>query len=189
MPLIEPLFDHDCFKVLCIFAVSPGSRFKREEIKNKVKLNNVPLDKVMAKLVNCHVLKIEKGLYSVDFENENAKKLIEIVSKQYRELRDIPLDVFLLLTDLVDALSAIKGIELHLFGSYAKLIYREKSDIDVAVILDRMPKGLNLASLSQKLEKTYGKRVQIHDFEKVPFYKNKNDPLISDILRNGVRLL
>lgn len=187
--MIEPVFDRDCFKIVSLFALSPGSRFKREEIKEKIRLNNVPLDKALAKLVNCRILKAEKSLYGLDFESENAKKIVEIASKQYRELRDIPLDVFLLLTDLVDALSAIKGIELHLFGSYAKLIYREKSDIDVAVILDRMPKGLNLASLSQKLEKTYGKRVQIHDFEKVPFYKNKNDPLISDILRNGVRLL
>jgi hypothetical protein len=61
--------------------------------------------------------------------------------------------------------------------------------VDVAVLFEKKPKGLDLNRLGQKLEKTYGKQVQIQDFEKGPFYKNKNDPLVSDILRNGVRLL
>jgi predicted nucleotidyltransferase len=187
--MIEPVFDRDCFKVLGVFAVSPGSRFRREEIKEKTRLNNVPLDKALVKLANCHIVKIQRGFYSLDFESENSKKLVEIVSKQQKELRDVPLVVFLLLTDLVDALSTVKGVEVWLFGSYAKLIYREKSDVDVAVIFEKMPKGLDLGRLGQKLEKTYGKQIQIHDFEKGPFYKNKNDPLVSDILRNGVRLL
>jgi predicted nucleotidyltransferase len=187
--MIEPVFDRDCFKVLAVFGVSPGSRFRREEIKEKTRLNNVPLDKALVKLVNCHVVKIERGFYGLDFETENSKKLIEMVSKQQKELREVPLVVFLLLSDLVDTLSTVKGIEVYLFGSYAKLIYREKSDVDVAVIFEKKPKGLDLDRLGQKLEKTYGKQVQIHDFEKGPFNENKNDPIVSDILRNGVRLL
>ena len=61
--MIEPVFDRDCFKIVSLFALSPGSRFKREEIKEKIRLNNVPLDKALAKLVNCHILKAEKSLY------------------------------------------------------------------------------------------------------------------------------
>lgn len=187
--MIEPVFDCDCFKILGLFAVSPGSRFRREEIKARTRLNNVPLDKALARLVNSRVLKTDRSLYGLDFENENAKKLIELISKQYKELREIPLDVFFALSDLADALSTVKGIEVFLFGSYAKLIYREKSDIDVAVLLDSKSKGTDLARLAQRLEKVYGKKVQLHDFEKAAFYKNKKDPLVSDILRNGVRLL
>jgi predicted nucleotidyltransferase len=187
--MIEPVFDRNCFKILGLFSLSPGSRFRREELKEKTRLNNVTLDKALARLANSRAIKVEKGLYGVDFESENARKLIEIAVKQYKELREIPFDVFLLLVDLVDALSVVKGIEVYLFGSYAKLIYREKSDVDIAVILERTPKGVDLNGLAQKLEKAYGKHVQVHDFEKGTFYENRNDPLIKDILRNGIKLL
>lgn len=186
--MIEPVFDKDCFKALSVFAMSPGSRFRREEIKAKTRLNNVPLDKALVKLVNCRILKMEKNLYGIEFDSEASKRVIDAVIRQYKELREIPLDVFLILADIVDAMATVKGIEVYLFGSYAKLIYREKSDVDVAIVFERAH-HLDLARLEQKLEKTYGKHVQIHDFDKGPFYNNKNDPLVSDILRNGVRLL
>ncbi|WP_424359654.1 nucleotidyltransferase family protein [Methanocella sp. MCL-LM] len=187
--MIEPVFDKDGFKVLTVFSISPGSRYKRNELKEMTRLNNVPLDNVIVRLVNCGILRIEKNLYQLSFEKEETKKLIEIVSQQYKELRELPLSVFFLLADAVDVLSAVKGIEVYLFGSYAKLVYREKSDVDLAVILKAGQKTPDYVKLSMKLEKVYGKKVQIHDFESEGFYKNKKDPLVSEILRNGVRLL
>jgi len=188
-PMLEPIFDNACYKVLAIFSVSPGSRFKRNEIKEKTKLNNVTLDKALIKLNNCNILGIENNYYRINFESENAKKVIEMVIKQYVGLKELPINVFLLIIDLTESLSTIRKIEVYLFGSYSKLIYREKSDVDIAVLLPSDNVKFDFDKLSQKLEKIYGKRVEIHDFDKVKFYDNKDDPLVSDILRNGVRLL
>ena len=112
-----------------------------------------------------------------------------MVIRQYKGLKELPLNVFLLIIDLIDSLSTIRKIEVYLFGSYSKLIYREKSDIDIAVLLQSENKKINFDKISQKLEKIYGTRVEIHDFDKGKFYDNKDDPLVSDILRNGIRLL
>lgn len=188
-PMLEPIFDNDCYKVLGMFSISPGSKFKRNEIKEKTKLNNVTLDKALIKLTNCHILGLENSYYYINFESENAKKIMDIVIKQYKGLKELPLTVFLLIIDLTDSLSTIRKIEVYLFGSYAKLIYREKSDVDIAVLLPSENTRFDFEKLAQKLEKLYGKRVEIHDFDKGKFYDNKDDPLVSDILRNGVRLL
>lgn len=187
--MIELIFDKDCFKVLSLFSISPGSGFRRTQIKEKTLLNNVPLDKALAKLLKTKVLRVEKNIYRIDFENEYSKKVLDIVTKQHKELKELPLNVYFLIIDLVDYLSTRKRIDVYLFGSYSKLIYREKSDVDIAVL---GPEDMNmemLAKISKKLEKSYGKHVEIHDFVKDDFYKNKKDPLVKDILQNGVRLI
>ena len=45
--MISYLFEKDIFKVLSLFGISPGSRFKRNEIKDKTLLYNVNLDKAL----------------------------------------------------------------------------------------------------------------------------------------------
>lgn len=187
--MIEPVFDKDSFKVLSVFSLSPGSRFKRNEIKDMTRLNNVPLDNALTRLLNCGILRVEKRLYQLNFEKDETKKVMELISRQYKELRELPLNVFLLLSDLVDLLSTVRGVEVFLFGSYAKLVYKEKSDVDVAILMAPEQKTPDLNKLTQKLEKIYGKRLQIHDFERDAFYKNKKDPLVSEILRNGLKLI
>jgi len=39
-----------------------------------------------------------------------------------------------------------------------------------------------------KLERAYKKHVEIHYFDKKDFYRNKKDPLVRSILKDGVRL-
>jgi len=187
--MIELIFDKDCFKILSLFSISPGSGFRRTQIKEKTLLNNVPLDKALTKLLRTNVLRNDNNIYRINFENEYSKKVLEIISKQHKELKELPLNVYFLIIDLVDSLSAMKSIEIYLFGSYSKLVYREKSDVDIAVL---GPPNLDMAMLSKiskKLEKNYGKHVEIHDFIKGDFYKNKKDPLVKEILINCIRLI
>lgn len=187
--MIGLLFDTDCFKILSLFSVSPGSGFKRNQIKETTKLNNVPLDKALRKLLRSDVLRSDKKVYRINFENDNSKKILEIVSKQHKGLKDLPLNVYFLLIDLVESLSTVPKIEVYLFGSYSKLIYREKSDVDIAVLVPENFNMDDLSKITKKLEKNYGKRVELHDFIKDNFYKNKRDPLVKDILQNGIRLI
>lgn len=77
--------------------------------------------------------------------------------------------------------------DLYLFGSYLKLTYSDKSDIDIAIILDKFDKNTFNKSVS-KLETSYNQKIEIHYFNKNLFYKNKKYPLVKDILRYGVKL-
>lgn len=189
--MIGLIFDKDCFKILSLFSVSPGSGFRRNQVKEKTLLNNVPLDKALTRLVRGNVLRNDRNIYRINFESEYSKNVLEILSKQHKEMKELPLNMYFLLIDLVDGISILKKkkIEVYLFGSYSKLIYREKSDVDIAVL---GPENLDvnmILKISNRLEVKYHKHVEVHDFVKENFYKNKKDPLVNDILTNGIRLI
>ena len=187
--MISLIFNSDCYKILILFSLSPGSRFNRKEIKEKTRLNNVPLDKALRQILASGVAKREKNYYSLNIADKSAKELLEICQYQYQQLRELPLAVFYLLTDLVDSGLFLKGNELWLFGSYAKLVYKENSDIDIAVLYSQEISKESINKTVAKLEKIYNKKIEVHYFEKTGFYKNKKDPLVNGILRDGVRLI
>ena len=94
------------------------------------------------------------------------------------------MDVYFLINDFI---SEIEDIDIYLFGSYSKLVYKENSDIDLAV-LDNSINKTKINKIVRKLENKYKKEIEIHYFDKNLFYKNKKDPLIKDIITNGIKL-
>lgn len=187
--MINQIFDKDSFKIMSLFSLSPGSKFRRIEIKERTKLNNVPLDNALQRLLSSQILKRDKNLYAINFQNDLSKQVLEIPAKQYKNLKELPFNVYLLLLDLVKEISTTKGIELYLFGSYSKLVYNEKSDVDIAILTPEKFDKNNIQNITQKLEEIYAKNVEIHFFTKKLFYKNKKDPLIKEIIQNGIKLV
>ena len=186
--MILQIFNKDILEVLTVFSISPGSRFLRKELKERTKLNNVNLDNALNILLNTNLIKKEKRFLLLNLES--AKSIINLVSEQYRELRELPLDVYFSIATLIFYLSKLSGIDAYLFGSYAKLVFKETSDIDMAIVSDKViaadKKEIN--ALIQKINSRYGKKIEIHYFGK-NFYKNKNDSLVKEILKNGIKLI
>ncbi|MBI4980002.1 nucleotidyltransferase domain-containing protein [Candidatus Woesearchaeota archaeon] len=187
--MISQIFTPDCFKVLSLFSISPGSRFNRTEIKNRTRLNNVPLDKALLLLLSSGTITRTKNYYGLNFENDNIKPLLELCSKQYKQLRELPLNVYYLLLDLTAGLSLVKKVEVFLFGSYAKLVYKANSDVDIAVLCSSQLGKAAISKLTAKLEQQYQLKLKVHYFEKKSFYKTKKKPLIKSILKDGVKLI
>lgn len=185
--MIHLIFNKDIFKILFLFSVSPGSRFDRKYIKEKVLMNNVPLDNALNALLVANIIKKEKRLYSINFDNPFAKNALSMASHEYNSLKQIPLNVFFLILDFISSIANAK-IEAYLFGSYSKLIYHDKSDIDLAILGKGFDKSM-FNKIAQKLEKKYNKKLELHFFDKSEFYSNKKDPLVKDIIKNGVRLI
>jgi predicted nucleotidyltransferase len=189
--MIANIFDKNLVKLLALFLISPGSRHLRKEIKENTEMNNMPLDNTLNKLLTLGIIKQEKKLFMIDHETE-YKELLEKIKREYHGL-NLPLKIFYLLLDFSDKIMEYKEIEsAYLFGSYAKLIYHEKSDIDIAVIFSKSLKNNNTAEkniikISENLGNKYKKEVQVH------FFQQKNlkekDPLIKDILRNGKKII
>src|SRR3989338_3968181 len=98
--MISSIFDQNIFKTISLFSLAPGSRFSRKEIKEKTKLNNVPLDTSLIRLLKSEILQKEGNYYSVNFENEDGKNIVQIAAKRYKQLKEIPFDVYLLLIDV-----------------------------------------------------------------------------------------
>jgi len=181
------LFDKNIIKILTVFSLSPGSRLNRLTVQEKTKINNIVLDKTFALLLNSNILSKERNLLSLNLKNEETKKILEIVSENYNRLKQLPLSAYFMVLDILEGIIKIKNIgEVYLFGSYSKLIFKESSDIDLAIISNEVNKK-EINKAVQKLEKQFNKKIEIHFFTK-EFYKNKRDPLVKEILQNGVML-
>ena len=189
--MISNLFNKNIMKILALFFISPGNKYLRKEIKEKTKMNNIPLDNILNKLLNLNLLKQEKGYLKLNFDYE-FKEIIETARKDFVEL-NLPLNIYYILLDIIEKISAIKNIkEVYLFGSYAKLIYHENSDIDIAVFFPNKIK--NRKNMEKRIDKTiekinskYKKKAEMHFFLEKDI--KEKDPVIKDILRNGKKLI
>lgn len=187
--MITDIFNKDIIKILTLFSVSPGSKFTRNEIKEKTMLNNVPLDNALNILFNNKILIKEKRFFSLNFGNRNLKSLLNIVKNEHLRFKEIPLKIYYMLLDISAILSDIRNItKVYLFGSYAKLIYTDKSDVDLAIVLEKENRDtINKIKKSiNKIEKKYDKSLELHFFEKKDM--RQRDPIIREISRNNVEL-
>lgn len=181
------LFDSNILKIMTIFSTSPGSRLNRKLIKEKTRIANIILDKTLAKLINFKVLIKEKGFFALNFKNTEVKEITNLAAENYLKFKQIPLKEYFILFNITEEFSKIKDIgDVYLFGSYAKLIFRENSDIDIAVISEIDKKEMN--KITSKLEKKHNKKIEIHFFTK-KFYNNKRDPLVKEILQHGIKMI
>jgi len=188
--MISQLFKKDVLKILTVFSISPGSKFYRKELKEKTRLNNVSLDNGISILLNSNIITKKKKLFFLNFDNENTKQVIYLVSSQYKFLKEIPLNVYFPIIDIVSFLSKFRFVDGYLFGSFAKLVFDETSDVDIAVVSDRITveEKKDFEKLIRKLELRYGRKIEVHYFGK-NFYKSKRDPFVKEIMKNGVKLL
>lgn len=182
------LFDKNMTKILSLFSISPGSRLNRKTIQEKINMNNIVLDKTLNQLINLRFLLKEKSFFSLNFKNEDTKKIIYLLSENYNKLKQLPLKEYFMILDIKEEFSKIKNIsDVYLFGSYSKLVFKKTSDIDFAVISNEVNKRkFNKQIL--KLEKRFNKKIEVHFFTR-DFYNNKKDPLVKEILRDGVKLI
>ena len=187
--MITDVFNKDVVKVLTLFSVSPGSKFTRKEIKEKTMLNNVPLDNVLNSLLNNKILIKEKRFINLNFENKDLKAILNTIKKEHLRFKEIPLKIYYMLLDVSAILSYTPIIiKVYLFGSYAKLIYTDKSDIDLAVVLEKGHKDIvnKIKKSIRRIEKKYDKNLELHFYEKRDM--KQKDPIIKEILRNSVEL-
>lgn len=185
------LFDKNIVRVLSYFLISPGSKYKRKEIKEKTEMNNLPLDAVIHKLIALKILKEKNKLYALNFENNEIQTLLTEMKKEYDEFH-LPHKIFNILIEISERIIRKKSVlRLILFGSYAKLIYTNTSDIDIAVICSDALKHPTIIEKEIKkdisnIEKKHKQKVEVHLFLEKDL--KREDPLIKDIIRNGKTL-
>ena len=183
--MISNLFDKNIIRILSYFLISPGSRYTRKEIKEKTQMNNIPLDSTLTKLKSLRLITSKGKLYSLNFSIEKNKEIFSLISEEYKSF-NIPYKIFNLLVETAEKLSKIKDINSAiLFGSYAKLIQTENSDIYIAIITERENK-----KQTDKIKKEINKlniKIELHFFEEKDL--KANDPLIKEILKNGKPIL
>jgi len=186
--MITDIFYKNASKMLMLFSISPGSKFIRNEIKEKTLLHNIPLDRAINVLLKNRILIKEKRLLSLNFENKNVREIVDMMQKEHSRLKEIPLRIYYLLMDVSSELSEKSGIKnIYLFGSYAKLIHTEKSDVDLAIVLKKDGNiAKEIKNIIAKIEKKYKRVIEMHFFDEKDM--KQGDKLIKEILRNGVAI-
>jgi predicted nucleotidyltransferase len=182
--MILTLMDSNIAKILTVFSLSPGTKFRRKELKEKTKLNNINLDKSIAVLQNSKTILKENNYLKLNLD-DTTKSLIELVKKEYKVFNEIPLNVFFSILDLIHRVCTFKDVDVYLFGSYSKLTFNEDSDIDLAIASEKNLQFLEKVAL--KIEKRYKTNIQLHYFDK-NFKKHREDPLVREII-NGTKII
>ncbi len=81
--------------------------------------------------------------------------------------------------------SGIKKI--YLFGSYAKGTVNDNSDIDLAIVFDKLSNTFDTQVELMKLRRKFDTRIEPHPFRESDF--NMSNPLAREILSSGFELL
>jgi len=185
--MISNIFDRNIVRVLSYFLISPGSRYTRKDVRDKTGMNNVPLDNTLHKLLSLKIIIKENNLLKIN--NDNIfKELLESIRKEYMYY-NVPHKIFNLLIEISDKIGVIDDVKkVYLFGSYSKLIYHDKSDVDIAVVFNVNIKDRNrIEGKIQKIFKKIYKGIEVHFF--LDSDMKKKDPLIRDIIKNGKELV
>ena len=78
---------------------------------------------------------------------------------------------------------------IYLFGSYAKNTANQNSDIDVAVISDRLKKNWSENEIELwRLRRNIDSRIQPIGFTNKDF-QNTSDPMVYEIKKYGIRII
>lgn len=186
--MLTNIFNINVLKILTVISISRGSKFQRKELKERTRMNNAVLDTALVELVNSGILIRDKRHFFLNLENADAKQISDIALGQYKRLKELPFGVYFSIIDIASVLGKFKRIKAYLFGSYSKLVFKETSDIDIAIVSDCLREDRGVLAAMRKIEKRYKKPIELHYFS-ADFYKNKKDPLVKEILKNGVGLI
>ena len=78
----------------------------------------------------------------------------------------------------------IPGIKkVFLFGSYAKGTFGEDSDMDLAIVFERLPDTFEMRVELMKIRRKFDTRIEPHPISEADF--NLSNPFAKEILRSG----
>jgi predicted nucleotidyltransferase len=173
------LFDNKTLKILDEFSSDYNRKIYGRDIAKRNKMNQKTVSNILNKLEKENILKFsyegKNKYYYLNKFNLNLKEIIKIIEID-RKIRFIEKNKKL--KELFDKIEQRTTGILAVFGSYAKGINTEKSDLDVFI----MGKISNI----DDLEELYSIKINIIKSDKSKF--NKEEPIIIEIIKNHIIL-
>lgn len=75
----------------------------------------------------------------------------------------------------------------YIFGSYVKGNYNEESDIDLAVVINKLSNSFTMQIELMKISRKFDTRIEPHPFDEADF--NSSNPFANEILTTGIQIL
>jgi predicted nucleotidyltransferase len=183
------LSQKSILKILKLFSVAPGKALNRNQIRDYTKMANVPLDNALGRLQKENIIGREKNLIRLNLSNKKTSEIIHLLEEEARHLREIPYGIWLILFDFSNSIPKTKFTRMFLFGSWAKHIARENSDVDLALIISKkdVKQEMKAEKIAEELEKKHKMKIQLHFFEEKELIEKKNS-IIKEIERDGIEV-
>src|SRR3989338_9565284 len=183
-------------RILRFLYLSPNRYFSFLEIEKFVGMGRAGTTLALRKLEYYGMVYVEKKggkRYKLNLDSLLVgllKELFEYEKKFFQGMNLKKLNVISNFeNDCIKRLDGLKGI--WLFGSVAKGKDKEKSDIDLFVLVE---KGMNKALLKTALEEIKEKyeekyKIQTILMDEEEFKKRKKEPLVKEILASGINIM
>jgi predicted nucleotidyltransferase len=165
--MINNLIEKDYAKIILLLIASPEVGHSREEIKEKVNLNNSILDSALRTMLSLEILNLTQEAYSLNQDNH----LVKYILKDKDKFVNIPLKIQYVLLEFTEKIYQLKNIrKTILFGNYSTSVFTDKSDIDIAVIFsDKVKEKTQIEDKiiehEYLLSKKYNHNIQTHFFK------------------------
>lgn len=169
---------------LILASYSSGSGYTRKEIKELTNLDNLSLDKVLRKLLFHKIIRREKRVIKLNFDNPETQIILDLINQEKIRLNQPSYELFMIIIEFMHLIENNYIDFIYLFGSHAKKTASQHSDIDIAIFSQQ---NINLIKEEERIETKFNKELQIHYF-KTEDLKSKNK-IIENILKDGVKIL
>ncbi len=179
------LNNKSVWKFLLLVSYSPGSGYTRSEIMKLCKWNNLSLDRTLNKLLFYKIIKKEKRIIKLNFENKDTDIILNLIEEQKKQLNHTSFELFLIINDFLKEIEDKRIEQIYIFGSHAKKTATPNSDIDLAIF---SKEKINLIKAEDKIEQEHNTQLQIHYFNTKEL-NNKINKIIKNVLKDGIKIL
>lgn len=184
------------WRIFSVLAEAPGQGITKDEIRKITKLGGNSLFKSVNMLLQNNLILIskfgKKSYYKLNLNNKYTKQVIEIINLEKQDTNNINSKILIILREYARQIfSLIDLSEMYVFGSIVKNSYRENSDVDIAIVIEKQistKERIEIEKINEKIEKRFGREIQSHFFTKEEFAKSKTS-LVEQVHRDGVRLI
>lgn len=195
------LGTRSAWKILLLMSESPGKMLTRKEIQEHTKIGNKALVKFLLILEKFDILQTSKTgrkhFYKLNMQNIFTKSIVELIKVEQKQLNAVYFSHLFVLREFIYELTNFDFANIKkvvLFGSVAKHTAQVDSDIDITIIsAKKIPPGEQLlhTDLVDRLEKRFGKEIQIHYFTEEEFEKLRKagNKLVNEIANDGLVLV
>lgn len=183
-------------RILRFLQLSPNRFFSFLEIEKYVGVGRAGIMLALRKLEHYNMVYVEKKggkRYKLKLDNPIIEKLIPLLKYENSFFQGIdPKKLNVISNFENDCIKSIEGLkEVKLFGSVAKGKAKDKSDIDVFILVE---KGRNTPLLKTTLEEIKEKYADKYEIQTIlmdekEFEERKKEPLIDEIIKTGISII
>ncbi len=199
MMLLDICFgSKSVWRVLMLYGESPGSGFTRQELREHTKLGNKALSFALKRLVTFGILSKNKdsfplAVYKLNLGNKYSGDILKMIKSEKNELNSLPYGFGLIAREFSRRIIDIIDVKnIYLFGSVAKRTYREDSDMDFAVVLDKKnaKSDMLISKIAEELSRKFKRKIQYFILTEEQIKDSgKRSKLTEEILKDGIKII